>query len=736
MDALGPDDPQWVGPYRLDGRLGEGGMGSVFLGTSPGGRKVAVKLIKRELAATPQFRQRFAREVDAARRVGGFHTAQVVDADPGAECPWLVTAFIPGPTLHDVVADDGPLDAAAVLRLGAGLAEGLAAIHKCGLVHRDLKPGNVILAADGPRIIDFGIARAVDASSLTATGTIIGTYSYMSPEQIRADRAGAASDVFSLGSVLAFAATGRGPFDAPTLIEVVQRILGEPPALDGVDDGALRELLLACLAKEPGARPAVDGLAARFAAGADGDGGGGGSAVVGSGPVGPGPARSGPVGSEPVGAAAAPGPAGPGPAAPGPAGPRPVDPRVPMTAAGTPAAAPAAAAAAAAAAPPLMTHPPTVAARPGPPPTPPGSGPGSTTADAGDSPRTGGLSRRTLLFAGLGTAAAATAVGLPLLLRGGKADGSSATRTRPGSPSGTAKPEKTEKYTRLKGLPAVRALAFGKDGKQLYGTGHNTIWRWDPNTGEGTPVRIGTPGYLQPAVFSRDLGLLVRAEENKVRVWDTATGKTVHTFTLPTEQGPTQKGWPTGLAISAGGDMLAANTSDGLHLWELPSGKEKGTFTNASSGPVAISGDSRTLVAGQPLKTLTAAGEDTATVKASGGASAVVLSPDGSLLAFGTSGGHVAVWNVESRSEVVRFEGLGSLMALAFHPGGRLLVGGGSGPTARVWDTLAGKEVGSLKCPNSVEAIAVSPDGRSVAIGLSMAIDYDAKDAVLLWRLP
>ncbi|PAU50576.1 serine/threonine-protein kinase, partial [Streptomyces albireticuli] len=291
MDALGPDDPQWVGPYRLDGRLGEGGMGSVFLGTSPGGRKVAVKLIKRELAATPQFRQRFAREVDAARRVGGFHTAQVVDADPGAECPWLVTAFIPGPTLHDVVADDGPLDAAAVLRLGAGLAEGLAAIHKCGLVHRDLKPGNVILAADGPRIIDFGIARAVDASSLTATGTIIGTYSYMSPEQIRADRAGAASDVFSLGSVLAFAATGRGPFDAPTLIEVVQRILGEPPALDGVDDGALRELLLACLAKEPGARPAVDGLAARFAAGADGDGGGGGSAVVGSGPVGPGPAR-------------------------------------------------------------------------------------------------------------------------------------------------------------------------------------------------------------------------------------------------------------------------------------------------------------------------------------------------------------------------------------------------------------------------------------------------------------
>ncbi|UQI43193.1 serine/threonine-protein kinase [Streptomyces sp. HU2014] len=697
MDALRPDDPQWVGPYRLNGRLGEGGMGSVFAGTSPGGRKVAVKLIKRELAATPQFRARFAREVDAARRVGGFHTAQVVDADPGAECPWLVTAFIPGPTLHDIVTKDGPLDAAAVLRLGAGLAEGLAAIHKCGLVHRDLKPGNVILADDGPRIIDFGIARAVDASSLTATGTIIGTYSYMSPEQIRADRAGAASDVFSLGSVLAFAATGHGPFDAPTLIEVVQRILDEPPALDGIDDGALRELLLACLAKEPEARPDVDGLPARFAARA---GGGGGGAVVGSGPVEPGPAR------------------------PGPAGPRPVDPRVPMSAAGAPAAA----------APPLMTHPPTVASPPAPP--PPGSGPGNTAVDAGDTPRTGRLSRRTLLFAGLGTAAAATAVGLPVLLRGGKAHGSSDAGAGPGSPSGTSKPEKTEKYTRLKGLPSVRALAFSKDGKQLYGTGNNTIWRWDPNTGQGTPVRIGTPGYIQPAVFSQDLGLLVRAEENKVRVWDTATGRTVHTFTLPTEEGPTQKGWPTGLAISSGGDMLAANTSDGLHLWELPSGKDKGTFTHASSGPVAISGDGRTLVAGHPLKTLTPAGESTATVKASDGASAVVFSPDGSLLAFGTNGGQVAVWNVESRSEVVRFTDLGTLMALAFHPGGRLLAGGGAGPTARVWDTLAGKEVGSFKCPNSVEAIAVSPDGKTVAIGLSMAIDYDAKDSVLLWRLP
>ncbi|MCF3106714.1 protein kinase [Streptomyces roseoverticillatus] len=685
MDALRPDDPQRVGPYRLDGRLGEGGMGSVFLGTSPGGRKVAVKLIKREFAAAPQFRERFAREVDAARRVGGFHTAQVVDADPGAESPWLVTAFIPGLTLHDVVATDGPLDAPAVLRLGAGLAEGLAAIHKCGLVHRDLKPGNVILADDGPRIIDFGIARAVDASSLTATGTVIGTYSYMSPEQIRADRAGAASDVFSLGSVLAFAATGRGPFDAPTLIEVVQRILDGAPALDGVDDGALRGLITACLAKEPEGRPAVGELPARFAAHA------GGGAVAGPRPVGSGP----------------------------------VDPRIPMPPPGAPAAA----------APARVTFPPTVAAPPGTP--PPGFGPATTTVDAGDGPRPRGLSRRTLLFAGLGTAAAATAVGVPLLLReNDKAGGSSDAGAEPGSPPNTPKRDTTEETRRLKGLVEARALAFSKDGKQLYGAGHNTICHWNPSTGEGTPVRIGAPEYLQPAVFSRDLSLLVRAEKNTVRVWDTATGRSVHTFTLPTEEGPTQKGWPSGLAISAGGETLAASTPEGLRIWELPSGKDKGATTSAPGGPVAIHGDGRMLAGGHPLQTLTPEGKATGTVKGSDDASVVVFSPDGGLLAYGTQGGELVLWNIDSRSEVVRFKDLGRLTSLAFHPEGRLLVGGGDGSTARVWDTVQGKEAGRYKCPNRIEAVAVSPDGRTVAIGLSMAPDLDAKDSVLLWHMP
>jgi serine/threonine protein kinase len=186
----------------------------VFLGLSPGGRQVAVKLIHPGHASSTQFRERFAREIDAARRVGGFHTASVVDADPGADPPWMVTAYIPGPSLQEAVAESGPFGLEQVCRLGAGLAEGLAAIHACGLVHRDLKPSNVILADDGPRIIDFGIARAAEASPMTTAGVVVGTYSYMSPEQLRGDVARPASDVFALGCTLAVLLKHRTP-EAP-----------------------------------------------------------------------------------------------------------------------------------------------------------------------------------------------------------------------------------------------------------------------------------------------------------------------------------------------------------------------------------------------------------------------------------------------------------------------------------------------------------------------------------------
>ncbi|TDC93328.1 serine/threonine-protein kinase [Actinomadura sp. 7K507] len=254
MAPLRPDDPRTIGPYRLDERLGQGGMGQVFLAESPGGRQVAVKLIRPEHAGDARFRERFAREVEAARRVGGFHTAQVVDADPAAATPWMATAFVPGASLRDEVVRGGPLAPDRVRALGAALAEGLAAIHACGLVHRDLKPGNVIMSPDGPRIIDFGIARAADAAPMTSEGAVIGTYAFMSPEQVLGDRVETPCDVFALGCVLTFAATGKGPFDATTIPAIVHRILQEEPGLDGVD-GDLRTLVAACLAKDPAARP-------------------------------------------------------------------------------------------------------------------------------------------------------------------------------------------------------------------------------------------------------------------------------------------------------------------------------------------------------------------------------------------------------------------------------------------------------------------------------------------------
>ena len=258
MEPLRPSDPREIGSYRLIGRLGAGGMGQVFLGRSLGGRPVVVKVIAAGLSADPDFRRRFALEVDAARRVGGFFTAQIVDANPDASPPWLVAAYVPGPSLQEAVDTCGPLPVETVRALGAGLAEGLTAIHACGLVHRDLKPGNVILSDDGPRVIDFGIARSLESNhTMTAVGSVIGTPGFMSPEQAQGERnIGPESDVFSLGSVLAFAATGHGPYGEGSAPMLVYKIMSQEPDLSRVPD-ALRPIIAACQAKRPADRPTV-----------------------------------------------------------------------------------------------------------------------------------------------------------------------------------------------------------------------------------------------------------------------------------------------------------------------------------------------------------------------------------------------------------------------------------------------------------------------------------------------
>jgi serine/threonine protein kinase len=259
MRELQPGDPQLIGPYRLRGRLGAGGMGRVYLGLSPGGRAVAVKVIRADLAQDAEFRARFRREVGVARRVSGLFTAPVIDADVESPVPWLATAYVRGPSLADAVSEHGPLPAASVLVLARGLAEGLSTIHAAGVVHRDLKPANVLLAEDGPRLIDFGISRAVEAGALTHTGLVVGSPGFMSPEQAEGREVGPPSDVFSLGAALAFAATGQGSFGSGSTPALVYRVVYCAPQLDLVP-AEVRPLIDRCLAKDPARRPTADDL--------------------------------------------------------------------------------------------------------------------------------------------------------------------------------------------------------------------------------------------------------------------------------------------------------------------------------------------------------------------------------------------------------------------------------------------------------------------------------------------
>jgi serine/threonine protein kinase len=257
-------DPERIGPYVILGRLGAGAMGQVYLGRSAAGRLVAVKTIKVELAEEAGFRTRFAQEVAAARRVSGFFTAAVVEADPDADLPWLATAYVPAPSLARLVAVCGPLPVTSVRWLAAGCAEALESIHGVGLVHRDLKPSNVLIASDGPRVIDFGVARAAERMGVTTSRGTVGTPAYMAPEQARdTHQASAASDVYALGATLVFAATGHPPYQGDTVMDVLSRLATEEPDLAGLP-GELTGLVTACLQRVPRERPTSSAVLARL----------------------------------------------------------------------------------------------------------------------------------------------------------------------------------------------------------------------------------------------------------------------------------------------------------------------------------------------------------------------------------------------------------------------------------------------------------------------------------------
>ncbi|MFH9087439.1 protein kinase [Streptomyces sp. NPDC017673] len=276
FQPLQADDPPVVAGYRLAARLGAGGMGRVYLSHTQGGRPVALKVVRPELADDPDFRRRFGREIKAARRVRGAYTAELIDGDADGVPPWLATLYVPGPSLTEAVARRGPLPVPAVLWLMAGVAEALQAIHAEGIVHRDLKPSNVLLAADGPRVIDFGIALAADGTSYTATGGTIGTPSFMAPEQASGGEVTAATDVFALGQTAAFAALGRPLYGDGPAVNVLYRIVHSEPDLDLLPE-PLRPLLARCLAADPAERatPAEVVEWCRQRLGAEADAGGG-----------------------------------------------------------------------------------------------------------------------------------------------------------------------------------------------------------------------------------------------------------------------------------------------------------------------------------------------------------------------------------------------------------------------------------------------------------------------------
>ncbi|MGW3949775.1 protein kinase domain-containing protein [Streptomyces sp. NPDC004752] len=263
MMRLRREDPRVVGSFRLHRRLGAGGMGVVYLGSDKKGQRVALKVIRPDLAEDQEFRSRFAREVSAARRIRGGCTARLVAADLDADRPWFATQYVPGPSLHDKVAEEGPLWAAEAAAVGAALSEGLVAVHEAGVVHRDLKPSNILLSPKGPRIIDFGIAWATGASTLTHVGTAVGSPGFLAPEQVRGAAVTPATDVFSLGATLAYASTGDSPFGHGSSEVMLYRVVHEQPQLHGVPD-ALAPLVRACLAKDPEERPSTLQLSLRL----------------------------------------------------------------------------------------------------------------------------------------------------------------------------------------------------------------------------------------------------------------------------------------------------------------------------------------------------------------------------------------------------------------------------------------------------------------------------------------
>jgi Protein kinase domain/WD domain, G-beta repeat len=715
-------DPPSVGPYRLLGRLGTGGMGQVYLAGSPGGRLVAIKVIRPELAEEPGFRARFAHEVAAARNVSGMFTAAVVDADPDAELPWMATAYVPGPSLGDAVDDQGPLPVASVLVLAAGLAEALQAIHRAGVVHRDLKPSNVLLAADGPRVIDFGISRAREHSRLTTTGAVMGSPGFLSLEQAVGLAVGPPSDVFSLGAVLAFAATGDSPFGSGPTPALLYRVVNQPADLSDVPD-RLRPLIEHCLAKEPASRPESGELLAQL------------SAEVGVITVAWLPQQLTDTLARYV---------------------PPITPAPPEVQAIAWAATASAALVAGSGKPVSADPEPKLAAA-----RATSTGAGTQVGFAGRKRR---LPRRSWpaigATAAVAVAVAATLAALhardhPPVFLGASTPGIGATTGRPADPATTGHPpspaaspaDSPSAALHVSNSPiatlgdlsskTVASVAFSPDGKAIAaGDWNGNTYLWDVSSYSLIETLTGTPTKSVFSVaFSPD-GKTIAAGADNTYLWDVSSHSLIATLTDPSSSGIESVAFsPSGKTIAVG------DANGGTYLWDVSRHSLIGTLFDTSGRgvfSVTFSPSGKTIAVGDgnggiylwraSSQSLIATLTDPSSNAIHGVAVSVAFSPDGKTIAASEENGHTYLWNVSRRSLIATLTDPSGLFvrSLAFSPDGRTVVAGDANGNTYLWDVSRRSLIATLTYPSSrdVYSVAFSPDGKIIAAANSNGSTY------------